>query len=30
MGLEAEIWAWSLVGGGMEEEKEKGEKFPHM
>ena len=32
MGLEAEIWAWRLGGGGTKEkeEKEKEEKIPHM
>ena len=29
MGLEAEIWAWRLGGGGTEKEKGK-EKIPHM
>ena len=33
MGLQAEIWAWRLVGGGgtkEEKEKKKEEKIPHM
>ena len=30
MGLQAEIWAWRLGGGGAEVEKEKKEKIPHM
>ena len=33
MGLQAEIWAWRLEGGGgmkEEKEKEKDEKIPHM